>query len=84
MSDFHRSVLAAEIVVESTGTADDHSRIVRYVADVTKNAAKHVKGGAVLSRIADAATGRSYGFAGHGEELSGESRESVEFLFEQE
>ena len=81
MNTPHRSLLRAEIVVETNGSLSDHMRVARYVADVTRNAAKAVKGGAVLTRVSNAETGESYGFAGHGEEMSEVSRENLDILF---
>ena len=82
MSQTHRSLLRAEIVVETNGSPEAHDRIMRYVADVTQNAAKNVRGGAVFVRVNDL-DGANYGFAGHGNDLTEESKENIDFLFEE-
>lgn len=81
MQTTHRSLLRAEIVVETTGSEADHKRVTRYVADTTLSAAKSLRGGAVLVKVTNEETGAHYGFSVHGDEISEVSQENLDILF---
>lgn len=80
MDKVRRSVLIAQIVVETSGTAEEHERARIWAVQRVKSAHMHVREAAIAIRVTGS-DGKQYGFVGHGEELSKVSLEIIDDFF---
>lgn len=81
-SETRRSVLDVRVLVETSGSADEHDRSVQWAASRIKTAHSQIKAGGVAVQVRDTTSGRNLGFAGHGQEMSPETKEIVDDLFD--
>jgi hypothetical protein len=79
--EIRRSVLKAEIVVETRGSTEAHEATVLWASQRLKSAHMRVRDGGVYIRVQDG-DGHELGFAGHGVLSSRDSKEILDDFFD--